>query len=137
MPKASVSTAPVRHELRSCPGGFVVLRRMSFGEKQYRTEIATEQALKMKGGQNRQQRRNAKNQDSELDIKLLNRKVAEFEFANLILDHNLFEDDEETIKLDFKNDPRALDKLDPQIGDEINQVIADMNNFEDDSEGNS
>lgn len=121
--KATVDTAPVRFDLKTLEGAFVTIRRMSWGEKLFRQENATKQAAIITGGK-----------VEKLDIAILSRKVNEWEFAHLIVDHNLEIDDE--IKFDFKR-PGQFDKLDPKVGDEIAGYIGDLNNYEEeDQKGN-
>jgi hypothetical protein len=123
--KATVDATPVRFDLKTLEGGYVVLRRMSWGEKLFRQENATKQAAVINEGGDKVRK---------LDIELLSRKVNEWEFANLITEHNLEIDDE--IPFDFKR-PGMFDKLDPKVGDEIASLIGDMNNYEEtDQKGN-
>jgi hypothetical protein len=125
---ASVSTEPERKELKTLEGGFVVLRRMSYGEKLHRSEMATKQAAVPDEGSRK---------ISQLNIELLTMKVAEWEFANLIVEHNLeYAASDGPKPFEFKR-KGELSKLDPRVGDEINAFIAEMNNFEeDDQKGN-
>lgn len=126
MVKASVNLEGDRFELDSVEGGYVVLKRMTYGQKLYRQQSATNQTVRSQG--------KGRSATTEMDIDLLARKVAEYEFAHCIVDHNL--DDENDNKFDF-NKPDTIDKLDPRIGDEISKLIGNMNNFdEDDEEGN-
>jgi hypothetical protein len=60
-------------------------------------------------------------------MKLMHRQVQAFDFKHCIVDHNL--EDEKGNKLNFQ-DPNTMDKLDPKVGDEIAQLIDDLNNFE-------
>jgi hypothetical protein len=129
MPKATVSLQSQRFELETLPEGFVVLQRMSFGQKLTRQGMATNQIVKADtvgkdGGL------------TELEIELMQLEVARYEFAHCIVEHNL--EDENGVMLNF-NYPQAVESLDPRIGDEISQYIADMNNYEKntDQAGNS
>jgi hypothetical protein len=125
---ASVSTQPERKELKTLEGGFVILRRMSYGEKLHRQEMATKQKLTLQANARR-------DDDREMDFMIMQEKVAIWEFANLVVDHNL--ELEEGVPFVF-NRPGDLKKLDPRVGDEINGYIADMNNYEEeDQKGNS
>jgi len=126
MPVATVSTAPEKFDLKTCEGAYVVLRRMSYGQKLHRQQTATQQAVKMEG-----------NRMSEMDIKLLQQQVVAYEFAHCIVEHNLEDADGRT--LNFLN-PQDVDSLDPRIGEEINALIEGMNNYEggpEDQKGNS
>lgn len=123
MPRAVVTTEDQRRfELKTLPpsdgeeGGFVVIRRMPYGEYLTRREMAT--AMTMKGTDN-----------VEATINAMNAKVTEMEFAKCIVEHNL-EDANGTL-LDFRNRVAvAMAMLDPRIGDEIAKYIGEMNNFE-------
>lgn len=117
MPRATVAFAPQRFDLKSCPGGFVVIKRMSYGLMLYRQQEALRNS--MSGGDG--------NESPELVMQMLQKRVAEVEFAKCIVDHNL--DDENDNRLDFST-PAALDKLDPSIGEEIAKYIEEVNNTE-------
>ena len=122
MPLATVNFQKTeRFDLKSCPEGFVELRRMSYGEKLSRQQMAMEMAMR-EGG---------KGQADDMVLKMTQLRVVEFEFRNCIVDHNL--DDEAGQKLDFKK-PAAVHSLHPQIGDEINELIDKMNTFEESEE---
>jgi hypothetical protein len=123
MPRATVKTETEHHDLKSCEDGFVDLRRMSFGEKNKRTEMIGNQ-LEMRNDHG----------EARGMMEFATQKAVEWEFANLIIDHNL--EDEDGRKLDFKN--RAdIQKLDPIIGEEIGLLIDGMNNVDVKSLGNS
>jgi len=123
MPKATVSSDVEHKDLKSLPGGWVTLKRMSYGQKLERTQLATDMEIEMTRG--------SKTQKASVDI--MQQAVALFEFKNCIVDHNLFEDDEETIKLDLTT-KTGLSKLDPKVGDEIGKYIDELNNFEEQDE---
>lgn len=130
MVKATVANSTQTFDLKSLAGGKVKLRRMTYGEKLKRVELATQQVIKAETDSRGRANRNA---PAEMDIKMLQRATAEFEFSHCIIDHNL--ENEDGIKLDFTN-PATLDILDPQVGDEISGHIEDMNNFNEDEPGN-
>lgn len=127
MPKASISNENVRYDLKTCPDGFVELRKMNYGQKLKRNQIAMDMTVKQGG----------KGKDAEASIGIMQVEVALFEYRICVVEHNLFEDDAETIALNFK-DSKVLDILDPRVGDEIGKYIDEMNNFdeEDDDLGN-
>jgi hypothetical protein len=128
MPKAtSNSSETERFDLKSCDGAFVELRRMTYGEFMKRRSMSANMRLEQQGKQGMQ---------GILDM--MNQKVIEYEFRTCIVDHNLFADDEETIKLDLGK-VSDVAKLDPRIGEEINILIDEMNQFESTEEdlGNS
>ena len=116
MPKATVSTQETqRFDLKSCEGGFVELRKLSYGEVLTRRQIATE--ISMRGGNRK---------DAKTTVELMAEETALFDFKKCIVDHNL-EDDNGT-KLDFRS-KMALAILDPKIGTEIDTLIDGLNNF--------
>lgn len=132
MPKASVDLSTVKKNLKTAPpDGFVVLRRLSFGQKLERQEMATRQVIRGEEGNRAQRRGNQAPNNMEVDIKMLQRVVTEYEFKHCVVDHNLTIDD--TQKFNFE-DPTTIDRLDPRIGDEISQYIGQMNNFDEEDE---
>lgn len=117
MPNATLDTkATKRIELQSCPGAFVELRTLSYGEWLHRSEISME--LKFAGNKN--------NADIEGDVAMAQRKVTQYEFSKCIVDHNL--ENDSGGKLNF-NEPRTLDMLHPMIGSEIGDLIGSMHDF--------
>lgn len=123
MPKAVVSTSSEKFELTTLEGAFVELKRMTYGQKLDRIQMATDMQISM--SQNRGQQANS----AKIDV--MQKAVTLFDFKNCIVDHNLFEDDDETIKFDFTK-PSCIDKLDPRVGEEIATLIDSLNNFEPD-----
>jgi len=129
MPRATVNLADTnRIELKTLPaagmeeGGFVVLRRLTYGQKIQRTQMATEVSMHQDG-------KGGKNSSPEMLMKMTTERVAVFDFASCIVDHNL--EDEHGRKLDFKQ-PQSVFMLDPRVGEEIANHMDEMNNFEGD-----
>ena len=130
----SMVTDPVRRDLKTVPGGYVVLRPMSYGEKQRRSELSIQDT--------RMQRVSGRGKGSqEIAMQLMQRIVSEFEFATCIVEHNL--EMREGAPYNFL-DPKSLDYLPGQVGEEIDTYISEMNNFlqdeddeDEDPEGNS
>lgn len=117
MPRATVTQNNTeRFDLKTCPEGYVVVRRMTYGEKLNRQE----DIMNMQTGMD----------DRQMQIKLMTRKVALQDFANLVTEHNLT--DENDVALNFKN-PADVIRLDPRVGDEIGQYIDLINSFEEDA----
>jgi hypothetical protein len=126
MPRATVNLATTeRVELKSLPktetdeGGYVELRRLTYGQKIHRQQLATE--LSMQGDQ--------RSKNPEMVMKMTQERVTAFEFANCVVEHNL--EDEHGEKLDFRQ-PQSVFMLDPRVGEEIANHIDNMNNFDDD-----
>lgn len=116
MPRAVINPADTqRHELKTVPEGFVVLRRMSYGKYLDRQTEAMAVQMQEKDG------------DRSLDMKMMGRKTALLEFKECIVEHNL-EDDQGNL-LDFSK-PHTLDILDPRVGQEIGDLLNELNNFQ-------
>lgn len=111
MPVGTVTKNTERFELVSLPGAYVLIRRMSFGEKLERQDEMI----------------NMRTQDKELSIQMMNKKLTLRDFGNLILDHNITDENER--KLNFKDQNDAI-SLDPRVGEEIATRIDSINAFE-------
>ena len=125
MPRATVTQETVRRELRSCPGGFVELRTLSFHEMNMRQEMAARVYQEEKVPKKGQKRERAETVRGYFEI--MNVAVTEYEFRNCITDHNL--EDENGMGLDFTQPMRAW-RLDPKIGQEIGRYIDELNQFD-------
>jgi hypothetical protein len=62
---------------------------------------------------------------------LASKEIALFELRCCIVDHNLTDENEKPLDL---SNPRDVDRLNPKVGQELDQLISDMNNFEDEDE---
>lgn len=119
---ATITNQTERFELKSLPGGYVVIRQMSYGEKLNRQTQMTSYQMLMSGG---------KGADTKMDIEMHMEKVAKWEFSNLITEHNLTDEAEKA--LNFKN-VADVDRLNPVVGEEIQVYINQLNAFEDDED---
>lgn len=117
VPRATITQTTQRFDLKSCQDGYVVIRRMTYGEKLNRQDDMMNMQT------------TADPKDKEMRIQILAKKVALQDFANLVVEHNLT--DENDVPLNFKN-PAHVNMLDPQIGDEIGRYIDQINSFEED-----
>lgn len=116
MPKATLDLNDTkRFELKSLPEGFVVLKRMTYGQKLQRQEMAMQMSLS-----------GSSEKDFGGALQMSQQAVAEFEFASCVVEHNL--EDGEGTTLDFKN-PINVRTLDPMVGEEIATYIDKMNTF--------
>ena len=115
MPVGSVSRNEEKFDLETLPGAFIIVRRMTYGEKLSRQD----EMFSM--------RANMEKNNSQLEMALLNKKMALLDFGNLVLDHNITDESER--KLNFKNAADVL-SLDPRIGDEISYFIDRINSFD-------
>jgi hypothetical protein len=120
VPRATANIEDVeRLELKSCPGGYVVLRRMTYGQNQKRQAMAMEMSAQMQG-----------KQGMNVDIDMNQEKVTAFEFASCIVEHNLEDDNEQA--LDFKI-AAHVGLLDVRVGQEIGDKIDQMNRVEEEA----
>jgi hypothetical protein len=120
MPRATVDFNDItKHDLKSLPGAFVALRRLSYGQKLQRQSMAMEMQMLQKG------------REAEGSFQIASEKVAQFDFKHCVVEHNL-EDDNGAV-LNFQN-PVDVSRLDPRIGEEIGELIDGINNFEETDE---
>lgn len=124
MPKATVSHETHRYDLRTCPGGFVELRQLSYYEMMHRRDIASKMFTEQKVQTGRARQKQSPEETIRAQYEIMNVAIMEFEFKNCIVDHNL--EDDSGIKLDFNN-PLTFRMLDPKIGEEIGRLIDDLN----------
>lgn len=124
MPVATTSGLETkRFDLKSLEGGYVIVRRMTFGQYMRRREQVSQMFLK--GGKD--------TDGMEGMMQLVSAKATELDFANCITEHNLTDDQDRL--LDFKN-TRHVESLNPRIGDEIGKYIDEMNQFNEEEQGN-
>lgn len=137
MPVAVVMEEPERKELKTLPGGYVLLKRLSYGEKLEKRKFNSKMEMEIDKGS-----RTAK---SILDI--FNEASELFDFAHCIVEHNLTKfvhkvtgqpvkaSDPEGIELplDFLK-PSDVRMLPGHISEEIGALMDALNNFEEDEE---
>jgi hypothetical protein len=90
--------------------------------------------LEGSSGGTRAERRARANKGFQAEIELLNERTTQFEFANCIREHNLTyllnpQDPTSEALLDFKV-PEHVKMLDVRVGQEIDELITDFNNFD-------
>jgi hypothetical protein len=125
MPRATYDPSSTEEVfLKSLPEAFVRLRKLTYGEILERRAFMK---LSVTGD-------NKKSKGLEGEIAMANRRVQEFEFARCIVDHNL--EDESGRKLNLGN-PTDLNRLEPQVGQEIEKLIDDRNNFDPNEEADA
>lgn len=111
-----------RHELKTAPpDGYVVLRRLSYGESLARDALATKFTVDGSPG----------SKDFLGDVKIDQEGIAFYDFAHCVVEHNLT--DEQGRLLNFKNIV-DIKKISKQVGKEIGDLIDSINNFEKDEE---
>jgi hypothetical protein len=124
VPRATVNTEATRHELKTCPGGFVDLRALPFGQMLERREKASKMSMEQSLSRSRQRSRD---QQQTISFDLMQRWARSFEFKHCIVDHNLEDDKGQKLNFDL---PGTLDILDPRIGSEIERYIDELNQEE-------
>jgi len=117
MPRATVSMEPKEFELKTCEGGFVKLRRMSYGELLASNDMAFQVNVEAREGSS----------DPQMGASMSSARIAEFRFKCCIVDHNL--ENEAGTRLEFSNS-QTVHLLDPNIGQEVDQLINDLHNWE-------
>jgi len=124
MPVAVITETdePQRFDLKSCEGGYVVLKPMTFGQA---TERRAMTKLSLDLG-----KKGRKGEDAKGELNLSSTAITAFEFRHCIVEHNLCQADGQTL-LNFRNQ-NDINALHPKIGGEINDLISSINNFEDD-----
>lgn len=123
MPAAVANIEEVEEkDLKSLVGGKVTLRRMTYGQVVQRRTMSK---LSFTAGRGRG------NVAGEMAMGA--KEITLFEFAHCIVNHNL--EDTDGRKLNLANE-QDFNKLDPRVGQELEALISDMNNFEEE-EGNS
>lgn len=122
MPRVGISAEPKRFDLKTAPpDGFVLIREMSYGERL--TRNAKQGKMKVL----------KKSSEFAGEVEMALEQLALWDMANLVVDHNL--EDNEGVKLDLSS-ARDLRKLPSRIGEEIGKYIDELNNFdEDDADG--
>lgn len=124
MPRATVLKTTQRFELTTLPadgeveGGWVELRRLSFGEKLEKDA----EAMKLRFDVNTKDTK-----DVNAEVAMVNVYATTLEFARCVMDHNL--EDEKGVKLDLKKQEHVK-LLDPRVGQEIQELIGKLNDFE-------
>lgn len=123
MPRATANIQETeRFELKSCPEGFIVARRLTYGEKLERRAMTANMRVEAQKGK----------KDFAGEMQLVNEKATMYDFQKCIVDHNLEDEEGNKLNLGTLNDVR---RLDPRIGEEIDNLLGELNNFEED-EGN-
>lgn len=141
MPLAVVLEKPERHDLKTCPGGYVMVRRMSFGEKLTRRGFNSKMDLEM----------NRATKNAKSTIEIFNEATEIFDFMHCVVEHNLTklvnaktgqpcgedDPDKKEVLLDFMKET-DIKLVASQIAEEIGTIIDKLNNFEEsEAVGNS
>lgn len=127
MPKATVNTEAIRVDLTTLEGGYVTVKQLAHGQKLHRGDISARISFQDRAQKTRKSMGVDPNGDSErqrTEMELMQATARQYEYARMIVDHNL--EDDNGVKLNF-NDINTFDILAPQIGEEIDQILDDMN----------
>lgn len=120
MPRAVViNSLSEKIPLKTLPEGYVVVRRMTYGEDLARSAKATKLLVASDGS--------GKKDDFQGQIDIQTVELALWDFANLIVEHNC--EDVDGRVLNFKS-VADVKKLDKAIGEEIGQIIDEFNSPE-------
>lgn len=122
MPFAGTSTEVTHHELKTVEGGWIKVRRMTYGQKLERQNM-----LKLGIDMN------SRTKDVKGELAMANKEATYLDFKNCVVDHNLFKDPDETQKVNFAS-RLDIDFLDPRVGEEIDTILNKINNFEESDE---
>lgn len=125
MPRATVNLTPERFPLETLPKtddseeGFVVLRRLSYGEKLQKDQEAMKMRFDMSTA--------GEEGGMDAEIAMINEYATLSELSKCVMDHNL--EDESGRRLDFTK-LADVRQLDPRVGDEIQSLLGKLNDFE-------
>lgn len=130
MPEVGFDRTPVRKDLNTVEGGYVELRRLPYDEILKRRELATR--MSMEGGSgNRGRTRQEREQDQRIAIELAQVATREYEFKNCIVDHNLTVNGQ---SVDFSQPQLAFKHVHPKVLQEIELLLAELNEETDEDE---
>jgi hypothetical protein len=110
MPIAVFTNETKRFDLITLPEAYVIIRRMNYGESLKRQTMVSKIYMAQAEG----------TRDMRGEVDLQPDRVAIWEFANLIVEHNLT--DEHNTPLNFKN-PMDVIRLNGPVGNEIGKYI--------------
>lgn len=117
-----VSSQPEHFDLKTAPpDGYVVIKRMSHGEKIDRRALNSKMEMEVKRG----------SKDARSVVDLFKAELTYFDFAHCIVDHNLQDADERPLNFQNRADVR---KIDGKVAEEIDTYIGRVNNFEEDED---
>lgn len=122
MPRATVNTEVQTFQLKTCEGGYIKAKPLSYGQKKSRADASGHMWAELleKGGLG-----------NRMNLDTITRAATLFDFQNCIVEHNL--EDDNGRPLNFDNDG-TLDILDPRVGDEIEAHLATLNGDDTDME---
>ncbi len=123
MPSAVVTNnVSEKIPLKTLPEGYVIVRRMTYGEDLARSAKATKLLVGTDSGG-----KGKSKDDFQGQIDIQTEALALWDFANLVVEHNCEDATGRTLNFKNINDVKILDK---NIGQEIGQIIDDFNSAE-------
>jgi hypothetical protein len=118
MPRATAQISDLVHkDLNTLPEGYVKLRRMTYGQKLQRQQMAMK--MMMSG--------DSKTKEMQGEMAFVNAYATAWSFGVCVAEHNL--EDENGKSLDMNN-MKDVQRLDPRVGEEIDTYINELNNYE-------
>lgn len=140
MPRITLQAESKRFKLESLPpDGYVVIRALTYGQSLERRQLATRLSMEQQARSNPRQRQQADGDSkpqkpqppSRMDIDIMQRASREFEFANCIIEHNIEGPDGSPLNF---NNPRSIQLLPKDLGEEIESYLDEMNGEEEAAE---
>lgn len=121
MPRATVSQDPERFPLRTAPpDGYVVLKKMSWGEWLTRRDMGMHMAMEAGG----------RKDSRKIDIDIIQANVTRYEFQKCVVEHNL--EDEQGTVLNLGSE-RDFVRLDPRVANEIEGLIKSLHEWDEEA----
>ena len=124
MPFAGVEEDPIHFDLKTVPGGWVKIARLSYGDKMRRLEHSMKQSMTSKKGQKEQR----------VDVDLTLSKAKTMDFNKCVVDHNLTYLVGGVEKPIPFGAPNILDLINGKVAEEIDGYIDEVNAYEEDTE---
>ena len=125
MPRAVASRETQKFDLDTVEDGYVVLRRMDYGQQL----MAQDESIQAITRDRRKRNGSGPSENvNEVEMKLISSTATARAFAACIVDHNL--EDDQGRKLDFTN-PSDVFLLELNVANEINEKINDLNKVRD------
>ena len=116
MPKATVATEAVHFNLKSCEGGWVKLRPLTYGQSLHRVDRGANQVIE---GRDRKT-----GMPTRTVMETMIEATRQYEFKMCVVDHNLEDDQGAKLNFDLSS---TFEILDPRIGAEIGDLIDKLN----------
>lgn len=110
-----------RLDLKTLEGGYIVAHRLTYGQKLMRRQMVSN--LKIEA---------SKGRDFQGEMNMVNEKATLFDFQHCIVEHNLERAEGQLLNFGNMQDIRSLD---PRVGEEIDNWLSELNNFEESEEG--